>query len=139
MRTAFTLAFSTRYSALFSKGTVVRLFYRITAYLLLIGVIHTALTPLFYDRLSVEALWFAGTGFALVFLSLLNIAAEHIFEPWILNLSIAANLAGCIYSILIVIVLPEVQAYVGLAIFLAVTVTSIIARSKCGFAGQTAH
>ena len=107
-----------------------RQFYRITAYLLLIGVIHTALTPVFYHEFSPDALWFAGTGLALVFLGLLNITAERVFEPWILNICVVANLVGCIYSILIVIVLPEIQAVAGLLIFLAVTIGSILARLK---------
>ena len=59
-----------------------RLFYRITAYSLSLGVIHTALTPLFYDRFSPDALWFAGTGLALVFLGLLNLVAERVWELW---------------------------------------------------------
>lgn len=105
-----------------------RQFYRITAYLLLIGVIHTALTPVFYPEFSPDALWFAGTGLALVFLSLLNIAAERVCEPWILNMSIVANLVGCIYNVLIVIALPEFQAFVSLLIFLAVTTGSIFVR-----------
>jgi hypothetical protein len=105
-----------------------RSFYRITAYLLLIGLIHTALTPVFYPEFSPDALWFAGTGLALVFLSLLNIAAERVCEPWILNMSISANLVGCIYSILIVIALPEFQAFASLLIFLAVTISSIFVR-----------
>jgi hypothetical protein len=105
-----------------------RRFYRITAFLLLIGVIHTALTPVFYPEFSPDALWFAGTGLALVFLSLLNIAAERVFELWILNISIVANLVGCIYNVLIVMALPEFQAFVSLLIFLAVTIGSIFVR-----------
>jgi hypothetical protein len=101
-----------------------RLFYRISAYLLLIGVIHTALTPLFYDRFSLNALWFAGTGLALIFLSLLNIVTERIHADWVLKICVAANLVGCIYCILIVMALPEIQAFISLLIFLAVTVGS---------------
>jgi hypothetical protein len=104
-----------------------KLFYRISAYLLLIGVLHTALTPLFYDRFSPDALWFAGTGLALVYLSLLNIVAERSRERWMLKLCIAANLAGLIYGALIVFVLPEIQAFISLFIFLAVTIGSTYA------------
>jgi hypothetical protein len=107
-----------------------RQFYRISAYFLLLGLIHTALTPVFYREFSEDALWFAGTGLALVFLSLLNIAAERVCEPWILNMSIGANLTGCIYSLLIVIALPEFQAFVSLLIFLAVTIGSIVVRMR---------
>lgn len=105
-----------------------RRFYKIAAYSLSLGVIHTALTPLFYDRFSPDALWFAGTGLALVFLGLLNIVAERVWETWALNVCIAANLIGCVYGILTVIVLPEIQAYVGLLVFVAVATGSILAR-----------
>jgi hypothetical protein len=104
-----------------------KLFYRISAYLLLIGVLHTALTPLFYDRFSPDALWFAGTGLALVYLSLLNIVAERRREGWMLKLCTAANLAGLIYGALIVFALPEIQAFISLFIFLAVTIGSTYA------------
>ena len=102
--------------------------YKISAYFLFIGVIHMALTPVFYDQFSVDALWFVGTGLALVFLGLLNIVGERIFEPWVLNICIAANVVGLIYGLLIVIVLPEFQAFVSLMIFLAVTIGSITMR-----------
>jgi hypothetical protein len=105
----------------------VKLFYKISAYLLLIGVIHTALTPLFYDRFSSDALWFAGTGLALVYLSLFNIVAERSRANWMLKICVAANLAGLIYGILIVLALPEFQAFISLLIFLAVTAGSIFA------------
>ena len=99
-------------------------FYKISAYLLLIGVVHTALTPLFYDRFSADALWFAGTGLALIYLSLLNIAAEKSRAKWMLKICLAANLAGLIYGVLIVLVLPEIQAFISLFIFLAVSIGS---------------
>ncbi|MBN1305791.1 MAG: hypothetical protein JXA13_15240 [Anaerolineales bacterium] len=98
-----------------------RLFYKIASYLLLIGVIHTALTPVFYPGFTLEALWFAGTGLALVFLALLNITAERLMASWVLDLCLVANLAGTIFGILIVMLLPEIQAYLSLGIFLAVT------------------
>ncbi len=109
-----------------------RRFYRITAYLLLIGVIHTALTPVFYDKFSPDALWFAGTGLALIFLSLLNIMAERLYLPWMLNLCVAANLLSCVYILLVVIALPEIQAFAALLIVLAVAIGSIFARGKDG-------
>jgi hypothetical protein len=109
------------------KDAIVKLFYRISAYFLLIGVIHIALTPLFYDRFSPDALWFAGTGLALMFLCLLNIISERSCEIWILKTCVAANLVGLIYGTLIVVALPEIQAFISLFIFLAVTIGSIYA------------
>lgn len=104
-----------------------KLFYKISAYLLLIGVVHTALTPLFYNKFSPDALWFAGTGLALIFLSLLNIAAERIYTTWMLKICVVANLAGLVYAILVVIALPEIQAFLSLFIFLSVAVSSVYA------------
>ncbi len=109
-----------------------KLFYKISAYLLLIGVVHTALTPLFYDQFSPEALWFAGTGLALVYLSLLNIMAERSRADWMLKICVAANLAGLIYGVLIVFALPEIQAFISLFIFLAVTAGSVYALFEPG-------
>jgi len=105
-----------------------RLAYKITAYSLSLGVIHTALTPLFYDRFSPDALWFSGTGLALVFLGLLNLIAERIWQAWAINVCIAANFVGCVYGVLVAIALPEIQAYIGLVVFIAVVITSILAR-----------
>jgi hypothetical protein len=47
-----------------------------------------------------------------------------------LNLSLAANLAGLLYGILIVIKLAEPQAYFALAAFLAVTCGAIYSRKE---------
>lgn len=110
-----------------------RLLYKITSYSLSLGVIHTALTPLFYDRFSPNALWFAGTGLALVFLGLLNLVAERVWETWALNICIAANLVGCVYSFLIVFALPEIQAYIAAIIFIAVVIASILARQAARY------
>lgn len=107
-----------------------RLFYRITACALSLGVIHTALTPLFYDRFSPDALWFAGTGLALVFLGLLNLMAERVWQAWAINTCIAANLVGCVYGALVAIALPEIQAYAATVIFIAVFVASLLTRQQ---------
>jgi hypothetical protein len=44
------------------------------SYLLVaLGAVHTALTPVFYGRLSPNAMWFAGAGLAMVFVGFLNV------------------------------------------------------------------
>ncbi len=106
------------------------LFYKIASYSLALGLIHTALTPLFYDHLSPAALWFAGTGLALVFLGLLNLGAERVWQAWLLNVCIAANLVTAVFCVLIVTVLAEFQAYLALVFTLAVTAASIGSRLK---------
>ena len=46
-----------------------------TIVLLLLGIGHTLMTPVFYPEFTEEFLWFAGTGLGLLYLALLNIAA----------------------------------------------------------------
>ncbi len=105
-----------------------RRFYRFASFALALGIVHTALTPLFYRHLTTDALWFAGTGLALVFLGLLNIASERAWKAWMLNICIAANFVACIYGGLILSILPEIQAYAAMLIFAAVFTGSVSAR-----------
>ncbi|NIM15919.1 MAG: hypothetical protein GTO45_28295 [Candidatus Aminicenantes bacterium] len=106
-----------------------KFFYKVVAYLLiLLGAIHTALTPMFYNEFSLGALWFAGAGLALIYLGLLNIVAERIYQNWILTICIVANLIGTAFCVLIMFILHEIQAIIGLILFLAITISSIYAR-----------
>jgi hypothetical protein len=106
---------------------------KISSYvLLLLGVVHTVLTPVFYSQFSEGALWFAGTGLGLVFLALLNLAVLLSPTHAGLNLCLVADLAGLLYGILIVVGLrgpePQPHAYIALAAYLAVTVGTIFSR-----------
>lgn len=88
-----------------------------------LGILHTVLTPLFYSGLTEDTLWFAGTGLGLLFLGLFNLAmlsAQAVHE-----LCLAANILGCVFGILIVIVMPAPQALLALLAFLGVTVGCI--------------
>jgi hypothetical protein len=106
-----------------------RLFYKVITYLLmLLGVIHTALTPMFYKDFSLGAVWFAGAGLALIYLGLLNIAAERIYRDWILTICIVANFISTAFGVFIIFVLPEIQAIIALVLFLAITISSIYIR-----------
>lgn len=106
-------------------------FYRIASYLLMLGVIHSALTPVFYKSFSPDALWFFGTGLSLVFLSLLNIAASKILVPWLLTMTLVANIIGTVYAVLMVVILKNApQAYVGFLFFMIVLIACWIVRSQ---------
>ncbi|PEL82772.1 hypothetical protein CN609_09055 [Bacillus wiedmannii] len=43
-----------------------------TIAILIIGIIHVAVTPMNYKLYTIETLWFASAGYTLVFLSFLN-------------------------------------------------------------------
>ncbi|MBN2091898.1 hypothetical protein JW964_19940 [candidate division KSB1 bacterium] len=106
-------------------------FYKTTSFLLVIlGVIHTSLTPLFYKTFSVDALWFAGTGLSLVFLGLLNIAALKTSIKSVYQICIFANIICTIYFAIIVIVLPEPQAFIGVLFIVSVLIGSIVVQRK---------
>lgn len=96
-----------------------------------LGVIHTACTPIFYKSFSLDALWFAGTGLSFVFLGLIHM----------IRLSTGARIAsilafGCsalitIFSTLIVVLLSAPQAFVALVVnFLLLIVSGLALRSK---------
>ena len=100
--------------------------HKVSAYILLaLGILHTALTPLFYQQFDVDTLWFAGTGLGLIFLALLNFVALCSPVRIARGICLAANLTGLSYGILIVIVLPEPQSFLALISYLAVTVGSV--------------
>jgi len=95
-------------------------FYHGVSYLLLLGVIHAALTPVFYNFFTPDGMWFFGTGLTLVFLSLMNIAASKLLNIWFLKLTLFANIVGTLFSIMISIILNEAQAYISLVFHLIV-------------------
>jgi sulfite exporter TauE/SafE len=104
--------------------------HQIASYGFVLGLIHTGLTPLFYDHLSEDTLWFAMTGVSLIYLGLLNLAAGRVWQAWFFDICIAANLIMLVFNIITLTVLPAtaIQAYLALLITLAVTAGSIGCR-----------
>lgn len=99
-----------------------------TILLIVLGVGHTILTPAFYPEFSQDAVWFAGTGLAVLFLGLLNTTALLFPRRAILNLCLAANVIGTAYSGLIIAVVPEIQAFIAVGAFLLATVGAVHSR-----------
>jgi hypothetical protein len=103
--------------------------HKVSAWTLIgLGILHTSLTPLFYSGFTVDALWFAGTGLGILFLGSFNLAIlrAHVLR----TLCLIANLIGSVYGILIVIVLPEPQAFLALLAFLGATIGCISIRKS---------
>jgi hypothetical protein len=98
--------------------------------LVVLGVVHTALTPTFYGRLSPGALWFAGAGLAMIFVGFLNIifarTAGHDRMPRIL--CYIANLITAAFGVLIVLVDNEPQVIFGMILISLMTVTAFLLR-----------
>lgn len=111
-------------------------FYRFSAYLLMLGLVHSAMTPVFYNTFSVDAVWYFGTGLALIFLSLLNIAASRLLVPWLLTMALLANVAGTLHSLVTLWVLMEPQAYVGSIFFVTVLTANWLVWRQHRITGQ---
>jgi len=57
---------------------MLRTLHKISSSLLIaLGIVHIALTPVFYGRFSLGAQWFAGAGLAIIFVGLLNITLSR--------------------------------------------------------------
>jgi hypothetical protein len=97
--------------------------HKVSSYVLLaLGILHTALTPLFSPGFTTDALWFAGTGLGLLFLGLFNLAVLRASGRAALNLCLAANIIGAIYGVLTVALLLAPQAFLALLAFLGATI-----------------
>jgi hypothetical protein len=109
--------------------TIVKTLHSLSAYVLVaLGTGHTLLTPIFYPGFSADALWFAGTGLALLFLGLLNIAAQQNPIPILLNLCVIANLMGAFFLGLVTCAVPEFQAFVALLAASGLVVSTLAFR-----------
>lgn len=110
-----------------------RTLHRICAILLIaLGVVHTALTPVFYGRLSPGAMWFAGSGLAMIFVGFLNVAFGRVVgrDAVIRALCYAANLLTLVFEVLIVVVDGEPQVLFGLVLITVMTATAFMLKGR---------
>lgn len=105
-----------------------RIVHRTLAYLLLaLGAVHTSFARC-YAELSPEAVWFAGAGLALIFLALLNLAADAAPVARVWLLCRCANIAGLAFAAPAAIAVGEPQGYFGLVLIASLTVASFVCR-----------
>lgn len=110
-----------------------RTLHRICAFLLIaLGVVHTALTPVFYGRLSPGAMWFAGSGLAMIFVGFLNVAFGRVVgrDAVIRALCYAANLTTLVFGVLIAVVDGEPQVLFGLVLITVMTATAFMLKGR---------
>lgn len=81
----------------------------------LLGVAHTIVTFFLFHALSQRALYFAGTGLAILILVMFNVAIVQSTAPSRLsrNLLHGANALISIFAVLAILAVPEPQAYIG--------------------------
>ena len=98
--------------------------------ILVLGIGHMLATPIFYSRLTEDALWFAATGLGLIFLGLLNLEVIQNPTPAGFTLCIVANtLASLLFGTMLPLVgINAPQAYLSIGSFLGALVGSIYSR-----------
>lgn len=93
----------------------------------LLGLVHIALTPLVYSDWTIEALWFAGSGLAIVVAATANFVrfqSSGVGSRWLVT---AINLAmGCFFAAAW-LVLPGPQVILGGVLFLCLAICSLTA------------
>ena len=99
---------------------------KIAIYLLiLLGVIHSGFTFLIYKSISIDALWFFGTGLCYIFMGLYNLAAIKVKIQSIMRMAVVLNFVGTAFTIAITYILREPQTYIALILVIAIFVASI--------------
>jgi hypothetical protein len=103
-----------------------------SALLVALGVVHTALTPVFYGRFSLGALWFAGSGLAMIFVELLNLTlGRDVGRDRIVRVyCYAANLLTLGFGLLFVTLDQEPQVLFGLVLIVIMTATAFTLKER---------
>ncbi len=103
--------------------------HKVSAWLLVaLGTVHTALTPLFYGRFMLGALWFAGSGLAMIFLGFLNITFVRAGgrDRLVRMLCHIANLLCTVFGMMIVTLDMEPQVIFGMLLIVILTITAFM-------------
>jgi len=94
---------------------------------ILLGLVHIACTPIFYKSYSLDAVWFAGTGFGVALVGLINISAIKTDIKVISYYAVISNiLCFILFIIIFSFIKLEVQSVAGFVLILALTVFSFI-------------
>ena len=96
--------------------------------LVALGTVHAALTPTFYGRFSMGAMWFLGSGLTMVFLGFLNITLSRSASRDRLAriLCYIANLLCTGFGFLLVTLDGEPQVIFGVVLIVLLTITAFV-------------
>jgi hypothetical protein len=91
----------------------------------LLGLVHLALTPLAYPEWTIDALWFLGTGMAMIVAAATNVIAGKA-PGFGVRMSLAAiNIAMSGFFAAAWLVLPGPQTIIGGLLFLSLALCSL--------------
>lgn len=102
-----------------------------TIALILLGAVHTSLTPVLVGKFSMGAMYFASAGLSLMLLGFLNLALRYDAggNRVLRTLCHTANVLLTIFAAFAVVVIPEPQAYFGLAMLVIETFSAFALRA----------
>ncbi len=91
-----------------------------------LGVVHTLFTFTFATALTQRAVWFAGSGLAMIFAGFLNIARARSAksDKVVRALCHTANALLVVFGVLAAVAVNEPQAYVGIALIIVMAATT---------------
>ena len=107
--------------------------HRISTFLIVaLGMVHLGFTPYYDDGWTLDALWFAGSGFAIIFAGFLNlIATSEVGKHrlvWALCLTV--DLISTALFTAALILLREPQVFVGIFLMLVATIATLLRRRR---------
>lgn len=110
--------------SLVENEMIIRAHWICTAAAALLSLLHLFVATRIYRDLTVDALWFSGTGLALLAIALINLL--RLSEPTRLSaiVALAANVLTMTFMVLLASVHPAPQVFFGLALFVALTLCS---------------
>ena len=87
--------------------------------LIVLGVIHIGMAPVFFDEFTMRVMWYVAQGLMGAFVAFLNIACRQLEwrEPRIAALTHLANMLGLLFAILYATVDPSPPSFVGIGLF----------------------
>lgn len=116
---------------MYQPAPMIKTLHAVTSYLLItLGAVHTTLTPVFYGRLTPNAMWFAGAGLAMVFNGFLNVVLSR--GAWrdsvARRLVYVANLLTLAFGSVTVVLDSEPQVVFGMLLIATITATAFLLK-----------
>lgn len=108
-----------------------RVTHKVTAGLIIaLGVLHCAFTFHDYDRVSLDAMWFLGSGIAIILAGFLNVAAIRVggLDRVVKLLCLTANLIFAALFAAALWLLTQPQVSVGVALFAVAAISLILSE-----------
>jgi lysylphosphatidylglycerol synthetase-like protein (DUF2156 family) len=111
------------------------LYWIVTGLIIALGMLHVGFTRLNYARFDMNAMWFLGSGLAIILAGFLNIAVIRRTHAdklvWVLGL--ITNLSFAVLFGIGLMLLTQPQVFVGLALFSIATLCTLLDRGKATF------